>query len=48
LGTQILAYYGSDAVWIGTFVCGCVTTAMIWFLLPAIVRKDRTSGQYKA
>ena len=47
LGTQILAHYGSDAVWIGTFFCGCVTTAMIWFL-PAIARKDRTSGQYKA
>ena len=47
LGTQILAHYGSDAVKIGSFVCGCVTTAMIWFL-PAIARKDRTSGQYKA
>ena len=42
LGTQILEHYGSAAVWIGTFVCGCLTTAMIWFL-PAIVRKDRTS-----
>ena len=44
LGIQILEHYGSDAVWIGTFICGCVTTAMIWFL-PAIVRKDRRSGQ---
>ena len=43
LGTQILEQYGSDAVWIGTFICGCVTTAMIWFL-PAIGRKDRTLG----
>ena len=41
LGTQILEHYGSDAVWIGTFVCGCVTTAMIWFL-PAIAHQDRT------
>jgi len=40
LGIQILAHHGSDAVWIGTFVCGCVTTAMIWFL-PAIARKDK-------
>ena len=40
LGTQILEHYGSDAVWIGTFICGCVTAAMIWFL-PAIGRKDR-------
>jgi len=47
LGTQILEHHGSRAVWIGTFVCGCVTTAMIWFL-PAIAGKDRTSGQYKA
>jgi MFS family permease len=47
LGTQVLAHYGSDAVWIATFVCGCVTAAMIWFL-PAIARKDRTSGQHKA
>lgn len=47
LGTQILEHHGSDAVWIGTFVCGCVTTVMIWFL-PAIAHKDRTSGQYKA
>jgi MFS family permease len=43
LGIQILEHYGSDAVWIGTFVCGCMTTAMIWFL-PAIGRKDRTSA----
>ncbi len=43
LGTQILEHYGSDMVWIGTFVCGCVTTAMIWFL-PAIARKDQASG----
>lgn len=47
LGTQILEHYGSGAVWIGTFVCGCVTTATIWFL-PAIGRKDQTSGQSKA
>jgi len=47
LGTQILEHYGSDAVWIGTFVCGCVTAAMIWFL-PASGRTERTSGQYKA
>ena len=43
LGTQILEHHSSDAVWIGTFVCGCVTTVMIWFL-PAIARKDRTSS----
>jgi len=47
LGTQILEHYGSGAVWIGTFVCGCVTTATIWFL-PAIGLKDQTSGQSKA
>jgi MFS family permease len=40
LGTQILEHHGSDAVWIGAFVCGCVTTLMIWFL-PAIDHKDR-------
>ena len=47
LGTQILEHYGSDAVWIGTFVCGCLTAAIIWFL-SALARKDRLSRQYKA
>jgi MFS family permease len=38
LGTHILEHYGSDAVWIGTFACGCVTAGMIWFL-PATARE---------
>ncbi len=42
LGTQILEHHGSDAVWIGTFACGCVTAVMIWFI-PATAHKDRTS-----
>jgi MFS family permease len=46
LGTQILEYYSSDAVWIGTFACGCVTAVIIWFL-PATAHKDRTSGHYR-
>lgn len=46
LGTQILEHHGSDAVWIGTFVCGCVTAVMIWFL-PATAHKDRTSDHHR-
>jgi len=46
LGTQILEHHGSDAVWIGTFACGCVTAVMIWFL-PATAHKDRTAGHYR-
>jgi MFS family permease len=46
LGTQILEHHGSDAVWIGTFACGCVTAVIIWFL-PATAHKDRTSGHYR-
>ncbi len=32
LGTEILENYGSSAVWIGTFLCSCVTALMIWNL----------------
>jgi MFS family permease len=46
LGTQIFEHHGSDAVWIGTFACGCVTAVMIWFL-PATAHKGRTSSHYR-
>ena len=32
LGTEIMESLGSSAVWIGTFLCGCVTAVMIWNL----------------
>jgi MFS family permease len=32
LGTQVLENFGTSAVWIGTFLCGCLTTVMIWYL----------------
>jgi MFS family permease len=32
LGTQTLDNFGSAAVWIGTFCCGCITALMVWFL----------------
>jgi MFS family permease len=31
LGTQVLEHYGADAVWLGTFICGCITAVMFWF-----------------
>jgi MFS family permease len=31
LGTQVLERYGPGAVWMGTFICGCVTALMFWF-----------------
>ncbi len=31
LGTHVLERYGADAVWIGTFICGCITALMFWF-----------------
>lgn len=32
LGTEILENFGSATVWIGTFLCGCWTTVMVWYL----------------
>ncbi|MBC8029231.1 MAG: MFS transporter [Pyrinomonadaceae bacterium] len=31
LGVQTMERFGSSAVWIGTFICGCLTATMIWF-----------------
>ena len=39
LGTEILENFGSSAVWVGTFLCSCVTAGSIWFL-----RTEPTSG----
>ena len=38
LGTQTLDNFGSAAVWIGTFCCGCITALMVW-LLPVKERE---------
>jgi len=35
LGVQAMERLGSSSVWIGTFICGCVTATMMWF-----ARKD--------
>jgi MFS family permease len=32
LGTQTLDNFGSAAVWIATFCCGCITALMVWLL----------------
>lgn len=40
LGTTIFDRYGSAAVWIGTFVCGCITALMFWFF-PSRVKENR-------
>jgi MFS family permease len=32
LGTEILENFGSSAVWVGTFLCSCVTAGAIWLL----------------
>ena len=32
LGTVVMERLGSSAVWLGTFVCGLVTAAMVWYL----------------
>jgi predicted MFS family arabinose efflux permease len=42
IGTQTLDNFGSDAVWIATFCCGCITALMVWFL-PVKERKQSTS-----
>jgi MFS family permease len=39
LGTEVLENFGSTAVWIGTFVCGCLTTLAIWYL-PVNTRRE--------
>ncbi|MDQ5843730.1 MAG: MFS transporter [Acidobacteriota bacterium] len=41
LGTEVLENFGSNAVWIGTFVCGCLTTLAIWYLPVKERREDR-------
>jgi MFS family permease len=43
LGTQIMETFGSSAVWLGTFVCGCVTSIMMWCL-----RSQETGDQKPA
>jgi MFS family permease len=40
LGTEILENFGSSAVWIGTFLCSCVTAVMIWNLKTEHSRRD--------
>lgn len=32
LGTEVMENFGSAAVWIGAFLCGCLTTLLIWYL----------------
>ena len=32
LGTEILENFGSSAVWVGTFLCSCITAGAIWLL----------------
>ena len=32
LGTEILESFGSSAVWVGTFLCSCITAGAIWML----------------
>lgn len=39
LGTEVLENFGSNAVWVGTFVCGCLTTLAIWYL-PVKQRRE--------
>jgi MFS family permease len=39
LGTEILENFGSSAVWVGTFLCSCITAGAIW-----ILRTEPTSG----
>ncbi len=39
LGTQIMETFGTSAVWVGTFICGCMTAIMIWCL-----RSDKTDN----
>jgi MFS family permease len=40
LGIQTLEHFGSAAVWIGTFCCGCMTAVMVW-LMPV---KERSKA----
>jgi predicted MFS family arabinose efflux permease len=32
LGVAAMERFGSGSVWIGAFVCGCVTATMLWYL----------------
>lgn len=32
LGVQAMERFGSSSVWIGAFICGCVTATMMWYL----------------
>jgi predicted MFS family arabinose efflux permease len=32
LGVQAMERFGPGAVWIGTFICGCITATMMWYL----------------
>ena len=32
LGVAAMERFGSGAVWIGAFVCGCITATMLWYL----------------
>jgi MFS family permease len=41
LGTAVLESFGS-AVWIGAFLCGCLTAALIWYL-PLPLHSDPVS-----
>jgi MFS family permease len=40
LGSTILDRYGPTAVWMGTFVCGCITALMFWFM-PKPLKENR-------
>ena len=46
LGVQALERFGPAAVWTGTFICGCVTAIMIWFMrTPDVQNRDRLGSQ---
>ena len=32
LGVQAMERFGPGSVWIGTFICGCITATMVWYL----------------
>jgi predicted MFS family arabinose efflux permease len=47
LGVQAMERFGSAAVWIGTFICGCLTAIMIWGVRDNIptANEPRVSGK---
>jgi len=43
LGVQMMERFGSASVWIGTFVCGCLTATMIWLTRTSAVRNRESA-----